>query len=199
MSYNDLWTNAEKRPYMAYAKDGVIDVVLGTIFMLAGAFLLWNDMIFLTLLVVLFAGPLIWALKRLITVPRLDDFEQIAWANPERSQRKIVAVLVLLALMLALAVAATFVLERWEIALSNQVWLWMAAGTFVLILVVLAYVFMAARMYVYAFLVIPTTFAISWFGEDLAWVFAGIGTLMALTGLALMIRFVTSHPRLAAR
>jgi len=181
----------ERRAYLSYHGDGLVDTFIGAAVMAFAAFIAYDpEMVtvgagVLCSFVVLYAGA-----KKAITVPRLGYVEFAAERRGKISK-------VMLMATSALVISNVIGLAAWMepsigVFLAQHVML-VAGGVGGLLLAVTAWFSNLRRFYAYAVLVL----AVMWLGYrrmDLWQTLMAFGTLVALSGLALLIRFVREHP-----
>ncbi len=184
-----------RRLYMAYFNDGIWDIVLG-LWIVVGGIMMLADMVYLTAVWVILLAPIVWAGKRWITMPRLtgDELNKVRphQVNKQRG--------VLLVGGLVLLVAGTFVLSTffvdtaWAVPMRT-IWLLIALGTLVAILIWFGVRFNAPRWYGYAGLLLVSALVFTMLGwANLPGMMIGIGSVIALGGSVVLIRFLNSHP-----
>jgi len=193
MSESDL-KDAERKTYLSYFDDGILDIVAGLPVLSFGLGMLFDA----TLLFIFTWLPIIlfWPLKQAITLPRMGYVK----FNPER-RRKISKNMVLLfiagTLSLLLGIVAflgfegqAFDLREFMMEYGLLVFGAVMAGAFVLISIL----FEIRRFMGYAALVfggwlVPYLFAIE---EGLSVAMAG--GLISLIGLGILVRFLVNTP-----
>ena len=62
------WENPEKQIYIRYGGDGITDMMVGGAFLGIGL-MMFSDMPFVPVWVIIFLMPVSWGLKKLITLP----------------------------------------------------------------------------------------------------------------------------------
>jgi len=190
------WENPERDLYLRYGGDGVVDLIVG--FAFCGiALMMLSDMPFVPVWIIILLMPISWALKRLITVPRLSAEEveaQISGTGLPVRTVKLAAVsgaLVLIGMALLIAISkGTFT------SILGPYAYWMAIGlSLVSILVVLGLIYGAYRWAVYALLVMPLFVFGALAGIDFPLLMGALGALIFCGGLITASQFVVSHPR----
>lgn len=193
MSQQDL-KEAERRLYLSYFDDGVIDFVAGLTVLFFGLGMLFSSatlFIFSWMPIVLF-----WPIKRALTLPRMGYVR----FTPER-QKKIATsyvlmliagvISVLLGLLAALAFEGqVFDLREFMMEYSLLIFGAVLASAFGLI----ALLFEIRRFYAYGLIVFG-----AWLSTYLLDIEAGIpvalsGGLVSAVGIFMLIRFLTQYP-----
>ena len=154
------------------------------------------DMVYLTAVWVILLAPIVWAGKRWITMPRLTDDE----LNEVRPYQVNKTRGLMLVGGLVLLVAGTFVLgtffvdTAWAVPMRT-IWMLIALGTFVALLIWFGLRFKSPRWYGYAGLLLVSTLAFTMLGwSDLPGMMIGIGSVIVLGGIIVLIRFLNNHP-----
>lgn len=191
------WEEPQKQVYLRYGGDGIADLIAGGAFLGIGL-MMASDMPFVPVWIVILLAPISWALKRLITVPRLSQEEITAEIEREGLSLRAIkfaaisGVLILSGMVLLTATAQDFP----SMVLGPYVF-WVLTGlTLVSIFVVAGLIFNARRWAVYALLVLPLMLVGALLGLDFPILLAIMGGVTFLGGLYTAARFVVSHPRL---
>lgn len=194
MSYELDMKEIERRAYMSYGEDGLVDIAIGSVILLWGVFLVTEPSGLIGLLGILALG--IWYLgKRFITIPRIGSIQPSQ--KMERKQRNLaIALLILGVIAFGGAAIGVMIVGRplMDYALSI-LGLVIAAGV-----CVLAYLVNANRLYVYAVLLFGAFTA----GEILSKTITSVdafalsvifaGSLILLSGLVVLVRFLRKYP-----
>lgn len=181
--------------YMVYYEDGLWDLYLGLILLLVGI-AEWNAAPLIGIIPAIFY-PLLLAAKQAITAPRLRPAD-LPPAQGE-ARRTLVFLVLGLALLLGLSV---FVLMAGEPTTGLRSWLDRYLPTVLWLLVIglfgaWGYASGERRLIGYAALFVAA-WVISFWVELPLYVYALVlGTLIAASGLAVTIRFVQAHPKVA--
>jgi hypothetical protein len=194
MSYELDMKEIERKAYMSYSEDGLVDIAIGTVILLWGVFLLVEPSGLIAIL-----GPLalpIWYLgKRFITIPRSGMIQPSQ--KMERKMRNLAIFLVVLGVIalggiLTGRIVGYMFSGGYSLGILGLV---LAGG-----ISVLAYLLNATRIYIYAVLIFIafaggeilstsiTTFDAFAFSVILA------GALILLSGLAVLVRFLRKYP-----
>lgn len=186
-----------KQAYQRYAGDGIADMIIGAGFFATGL-MMFSDMPFVPVWIVLLLVPASWALKRQITLPRLSEAEATAYAaDLGTTTRTFTWVAVLGVSVLAGTLLATVALPRWDINLPQPYTMWgIIAISLIAIFTVLGLLFHAWRFAGYVLLTAATMFFAAATKLDFPFVLMTLGVVILASGLLLAIRFVTTHPRL---
>ena len=194
MSYELDMKEIERKAYMSYSEDGLVDIAIGTVILLWGVFLLVEPSGLIAIL-----GPLalaIWYLgKRFITIPRSGMIQPSQ--KMERKMRNLAIFLVVLGVIaLGGILTGRIVGYMFSSGYSLGILGFVLAGG----ISVLAYLLNATRIYIYAVLIFIafaggeilstsiTTFDAFAFSVILA------GALILLSGLAVLVRFLRKYP-----
>lgn len=194
MSYELDMKEIERKTYMSYSEDGLVDVAIGTVILLWGVLLVVEPSGLIALL-----GPLalgIWYLgKRFITIPRIGMIQP-----NQKMERKMRNLAIFLVVLGAIAFGGILTGRIVGYAFSSGY----SLGILGLVLAggisVLAYLLNAARLYVYAALIF-----IAFAGGEIlsasitafdAFAFSVIlaGALILLSGLVVLVRFLRKYP-----
>ena len=184
----------ERRVYMIYNEDGLVDIALGLVFLGWGALLAGDPPFLITLL-----GPMalgIWYFgKRMVTIPRVGLIEP----GPKMADRKRNLALALLllgvlafAVILIGALGDSSALADYSLAFVGLV---VAAGV-----CVLAYLLQANRIYAYAALLFVALAGGAALNEQVTGVdtflvsVMAAGALITVSGLVVLARFLRRYP-----
>ena len=191
------WEQPQKQVYLRYGGDGIADLIVGGAFLGIGLMMV-SDMPFVPVWIVILLAPISWALKRLITVPRLSQEEITAEIEREGlSLRAIKWAAISGVLILSAMVLLTATSRGWLSMVLGPYAFWVLIGlTLVSIFVIVGLIYNARRWAVYALLVMPLMLVGAVMGLDFPWLLAVLGTVTFLGGLLVAVRFVLSHPRL---
>ena len=186
--------NEMSEKYFFYHKDGLLDIFVGLGILMAGLSM-WAGMVWMAGAWVAIFLPLWISARKSITYRRAADVD----ALPVRNSRYLMVV----AVGVGLVLVGALVLAVFSLGFANlpslRAWLaeyiHLAVGLGIaLVLMITAGVMRIARFALYAGLVLGI-FAV---GQWLGWVFwVGMsvsGGLMALLGIAVLIRFMREHP-----
>ncbi|MDH5439201.1 MAG: hypothetical protein OEY31_01175 [Candidatus Bathyarchaeota archaeon] len=182
----------ERKAYTSYHQDGLIDVFAG-FFMLSFGLMLILDMAWM--------GWILWfvgisayaAAKRVFTIPRIG-FVKFA---PHRAKAVVTSALIVVSLFALLGVVAFMQTEGG----GTPLWLVFAAENYMLVIgvsvaasfCVVGYTFRTKRMYAYALLTLIMFVTGHFLYFPLYYYMTLLGTLILLTGLTLLIRFVRRY------
>ena len=194
MSYELDMKEIERKAYMSYSEDGLVDIAIGTVILLWGVFLVVEPSGLISLL-----GPLalaIWYLgKRFITIPRTGRIQPSQ--KMERKMRNLTIFLLVLGFIALGGILTGMIIGYTS---SNSYSLGILGLVIAVGVSVLAYLLNAARLYAYAVLL----FAAFPSGEILsasiitfdAFAFSVIlaGVLILLSGLVMLMRFMRRYP-----
>jgi hypothetical protein len=191
------WEQAQKQVYLRYGGDGIADLIVGGAFLGIGL-MMWSDMPFVPVWIIILLAPISWALKRLITVPRLSEAEITAEIEREGlSLQAIKWAAISGVVILSVMVLLTAFSRNWLSTYLGPYAFWVLIGvTLVSILVIIGLVFNARRWAVYALLVMPFMILAAAAGVDFPIVLAMLGIIIFGSGLLVMAKFVAGHPRL---
>jgi hypothetical protein len=186
-----------RRLYMSYLDDGILDLFLGSIALLA-ALTLTTDMVWMAGVFVAAFLPVIWSVKEKITMPRLrrDDLDPTAAG---RSRVFLLSIAVGLVLFAFLGVLFLLLFQNPELAAATERLLLVGAAGLIAAVVLVGFIIVGAiysapRWYVYAAIVLLFGILAWWLGITLPWVIGALGAVMALTGAVYLARFLRSHP-----
>lgn len=186
----------QKQAYLRYNGDGIADILVGAAFIGIGL-MLYSDMPFVPVWIVILLAPVSWALKRWITLPRLSEAEADILKKEEGPYiQKIKMATIIGVLLLSLVVLLTALSPEWIPGIQGPYfWLGMIGFTLFSVLAVLGAIYHSWRWIAYALLVIPAMVLMVALDADFPQVLAALGTLIFLCGLVIAARFVSTHPR----
>jgi len=183
----------ERKAYTSYHQDGLIDVFAGFLILSFGLWLIL-DMAWMGWILWLVAVSAYATAKRVFTIPRIG-FVKFA---PHRA--KVLLTIALLGFSLS---AILGVVAFMQVAGGGRpLWLVFAAENHMLVIGVLVaasfcvvgYAFRVRRMYAYALLTLIMFVIGQFLYYPLHYYLILLGTLILLTGLTLLIRFVRRYP-----
>jgi hypothetical protein len=183
----------ERKVYTSYHQDGILDILIA-IFILSVAVWIIIDMAWFGWMFYLIAVSVYAGAKRAITVPRIGFVK-----FPQQRYKKMVWVAVSFGVFLSVLGLVAFMQTAGG---SPPAWLVFAFENYMIVIELfvaalfcfVGYTFRARRMYAYALLT-SITFGIGYFmSYPLYYYIVLIGTLILLTGLTLLIRFVRRYP-----
>lgn len=190
----------ERRPFgdkvMAFSGDGIFDIVLGLMIVAAGLYLYFDLIAFGAISVVLVV-PLVEALKRSVTLPRLRAAEE-----PDEAGVRAFRGLLIGAVLLGVLVIGGVLIYMWDRNAQTPAWLsrwltdfmpWTLLAITVVFLAVGTYITRNWRMVAYAVLAAIAVSVAFWF-EVALWVSLVIlGAIIFAIGLGLIFQFVQTH------
>jgi len=194
MSYELDMKEIERKVYMSYSEDGLVDIAIGFVILVWGVLLVVEPSGLIGLI-----GPLafaIWYLgKRFITIPRIGRIQP-----SQKMERKLRNLAIFLLVLGVIALGG--VLTGWIVgyAFSSGYSLGILGLVIAAGVSLLAYLLNAARLYAYAVLLFIafaggeilsasiTTFDAFAFSVILA------GALILVSGLVVLVRFVRKYP-----
>lgn len=186
-----------RRLYMSYLDDGILDLFLGGIALLA-ALTLTTDMVWMAGVFVAAFLPVVWSVKEKVTMPRLRQGD----LDPKAAGRSGVLLLSVtagLVIFAFLGVLFLLLFNNQAIAAATERLLLVGAAGLVAAAVLIGFIVVGAiynapRWYVYA--AIASLFGVLawWLGITLPWVIGAIGVMIASTGVFYLVRFLRGHP-----
>jgi len=193
----------ERRAYLAYNEDGILDVMAGFYIAYVGLYIL-VDIDVPAFWIVLF-GPIFWGgLKKAVTVPRIGQVK-FGPGRRTRQQRAIMAIAVVVNVLLVLSffVDTSWIFAPWR-ALSADYGVLIAGAGFVsLIIFMIGHFNEVARFKGYAAVSIAL-FTAGHFLTDpgldvyqrMAYAMIPLGTVMMGYGIVTMWRFMRKYPKI---
>lgn len=183
----------ERKAYMSYHQDGLIDVFAGFLILSFGLWLIL-DMAWMGWILWFVAVSAYAAAKRVFTIPRIG-FVKFA---PHRAKALVTSALIVVSLFTLLGVVAFMQTEGG----GTPLWLLFAIENYMLVIgvsvaasfCVVGYTFRIKRMYAYALLTLIMFVTGHFLYFPLYYYMTLLGTLILLTGLTLLIRFVRRYP-----
>lgn len=186
-----------RRLYMSYIDDGILDLFVGCIALLAGL-MFFSDMFWMAGVYVAIFLPIVWSVKEKVTMPRLRK-EELDPTTAWRSSKILAIFLVGLLLFAVLGLLYFLLFHNPDLALQTRRLLLFGAAGLVAAAVLGGFLFVgtiyhAPRWYVYATVAVLVSAFAWWQQISLPWVIVTIGAVMALTGAAYLARFIRQHP-----
>lgn len=194
MSYELDIKEIERKTYMSYSEDGLVDIAIGFAILVWGILLVVEPSGLIALI-----GPLafaIWYLgKRFITIPRIGRIQP-----SQKMERKMRTLAIFLLVLGAIALGGVVTGRIIGYAFSSGYSLGILGLVIAAGVSLLAYLLNAARLYVYAVLLFIafaggeilsasiTTFDAFAFSVILA------GALILVSGLVVLVRFIRKYP-----
>ena len=194
----------ERRAYLTYNEDGLLDIITGFMMAFIGYYVLSKvDVPFAPFLAIF--GPAVWAsLKKAVTEPRIGQVK----FGPGRRSRQQKAIMIFAVVVNVLMVLSFFVdtgplLGPWRTTLSTYGVIIVGSGVVSLILFTIGHFNEVSRFKGYAAISVPM-FVVSHFLADpaldlfekLALVMIPLSILMMAYGLVTLWRFVHKYPKL---
>jgi hypothetical protein len=193
MSPTDDFKQLERRAYLSYHQDGVIDIIVGLAMLGFGTYLAIDQLIFM-LAAWLFLAAYV-PLKRRITVPRFGYIE----FGPERthSQRKrglisMTFLVILVAFILLVGIPGVL---PGEVLTTLRIYSELLFGiTFAFLLFGAALMSELMRFYAYAGLAVLLTALAYWLGMPAYAYTLALGGMILLSGMWMLARFLRRYP-----
>lgn len=193
----------ERRAYLAYNEDGILDIMAGFYIAYMGLYIL-VDFDIPAFWIVLF-GPIFWGgLKKAVTAPRIGQVK-FGPGRRTRQQRTImtVAVVVNVLLVLSFFVDASWIFAPWRSLGADYGVLIAGAGVVSLIIFMIGHFNEAPRFKGYAAISVAL-FTAGHFLTDpgldvfqrMAYAMIPLGAVMMGYGIVTMWRFVRKHPKI---
>jgi len=194
----------ERRAYLAYNEDGLLDILTGFMMAFIGFYVLSEvDMPFAPFVAIF--GPAIWAsLKKAVTEPRIG---QVKFGPGRRSrQQKVIAVFAVtvnVLLVLSFLVRWEPIVGPWQTTLYDYGVILVGSGVVSLILFTIGHFNEVSRFKGYAGVSVPmfigghflTDPGLDLF-QRLAYVLIPLGLMMLAYGLVTLWRFVRKYPKI---
>lgn len=183
--------------YMSYLDDGILDIFVGCIALLAGL-MFFGDMFWMAGVYVAIFLPIVWSVKEKVTMPRLRK-EDLDPAAARRSSKILVALIVGLLLLVILGLLFFLLFQNPDMAAETKRLLLFGAAGLVAATILGGFLFVGAihhapRWYVYAAAALIFSALAWWLHIGLPWVIVAIGLVIGVTGAIYLIRFLQSHP-----
>ena len=183
----------ERKVYMSYHQDGLIDVFAG-FFILSFGLWLFLDMAWMGWILWFVAVSAYAAAKRVLTIPRIG-FVKFA---PHRVKALMTITVIVFSLFALLGVVAFMQVEGG----GTPIWLLLVIENYMLVIgvsvaasfCVVGYTFRISRMYAYALLTLVIFVTGHFLYFPLYYYMTLLGALILLTGLTMLIRFVRRYP-----
>jgi hypothetical protein len=186
-----------RRLYMSYLDDGILDIFVGCIALLAGLMFL-SDMFWMAGVYVAIFLPIVWSVKEKVTMPRLRKGD-LDPAAARRSSLLLVAFIAGLLLFVMLGLLFFLLFQNPDLAPETKGLLLSGAAGLIAAAVLGGFLFLGAshhapRWYGYAAVAFIISGLAWWLQIGLPWVIVAIGSVMAVTGAVYLARFLRSHP-----
>jgi hypothetical protein len=198
MAQNVSLKGDERRAYMSYHEDGLLDLMVGLAVLLAGVYALVDLDIPLGAGWVVLWLPLWLSAKKSITARRLPDAEvsEEQYDGLWRAAAFVIAALVLLVLagLVVLWGRSTGSVPEWFLAGLREYLTPVLGLIGALVMTIAAWLSRLNRLYAYAVLTALAFFAGYWLGVSTALAVTLVGGFIMLSGAAMLIRFVRTHP-----
>lgn len=185
----------ERKAYLSYHQDGVLDVFIGFNILLFGLWLL-ADMAYLAGAFVAIFTPIYAQVKKQITVPRLG---YVKFAPPRTAKLRKTTLLLVIAGVLAF-VPGLLLFVTTDMGVLAPINFLLKYGMIVIgaagagLLSVVAYISDLRRLYPYAGLFLTLFIGGHFLSVPFPYYLITLGTLILLSGLYLLIRFLHHYP-----
>lgn len=192
----------EKKVFMSYHKDGLIDICLGFILLCFGLFIL-ADMPYLAAIGIAIVFPVYAQLKKVITIPRLGMVKFSKDREVKESKKKNIFQLIVLGLTIAFIAFLICMWFVWRNGLSGPFFDLLKENFRIIMGIILsliiisgALVFEMRRFYAYAGIVLLSfmTSVILSYPEPEIWCFIIPGILIMFSGAVLLTMFMSGNP-----
>lgn len=186
-----------RRLYMSYLDDGILDIFVGCIALLAGL-MFFGDMFWMAGVYVAIFLPIVWSVKEKVTMARVRK-EELDPAAARRSSKIVVALIVGLLLLVILGLLFFLLFQNPDMAAVTRRLLLFGAAGVVAAAVLSGFLFVGAihhapRWYIYAAVAFIFSTLAWWQQISLPWVVVAIGVVIGVTGAVYLARFLRSHP-----
>lgn len=183
----------ERKAYISYHQDGLIDIFAG-VFILSFVLWLLLDMAWMHWMLWFAVISAYAAAKKVLTIPRIG-FVKFA---PHRAKALVTIAVIVFSLFALLGVVALMQTEGG----GTPIWLLFAFENYMLVIgvsaaasfCVIGYAFRISRMYAYALLTLIMFVTGHFLYFPLYYYMTLLGTLILFSGLAMVIRFVRRYP-----
>jgi hypothetical protein len=184
----------ERKAYTSYHQDGIIDVTIAiTVLMFAAVVI--SDMPWMGGIVGVLVTSIYAGMKKVITIPRIGYVK-----FPQQRTQRLMILTVTLGLVAMIAGVFTFMqtlssgVPDWLMFLIDNYMITIGVAVSALFLLG-AYSFKTKRIYGYSLLTLVMFLAGHFFSFPLYYYLTALGSIILITGLALMIRFVNKYPK----
>ena len=184
----------ERKAYTSYHQDGILDVTFA-ITVLMFAVVVISDMPWLGGIVGVLVTSIYAGLKKFITIPRIGYVK-----FPQQRTQRLMILTVTLGLVAMIAGVFAFMhtlssgVPDWLIFLIDNYMITIGVAVSALFLLG-AYSFKTKRIYGYSLLTLVMFLAGHFLSFPLYYYLLALGTVILITGLTLMIRFVNKYPK----
>ncbi len=188
MRANDDLKQLRRRVYMTYFQDGLWDIFLG-FFLLGWGFTVWLDFPWLPAAVFVGFFWLVLGLKKAITYPRIGH------ATPTEQRNRTLKIVIAGVVVLVAVVFLLPIVARGEVQFLHSYFEFIFGAMIALAVALIGYWWQVPRWYPYAALVFIFFTAQQWLGLPFHLAFAIPGAIIAVAGVALVVRFLRKYPR----
>jgi hypothetical protein len=179
----------QRKVYISFFQDGLWDMLLG-VFLVGWGLMVMYDFVAVMGGIWLAFYFVVLGLKRWLTYPRMG-YIKIAEARRQQIRMVILGVVVLL---LGLAVFFIFAVNS-RPAWFSEYFMFLFGVMMTLVIAALGYWWKVARWYLYAVIVLISFSLHQWLETPLNLAFIVPGGIIALLGLALLVRFLRRYPK----
>jgi hypothetical protein len=191
----------EKRTYISYHQDGLIDIFIGAYVLLFATAILVNNILDLSTWFIIpgifpvLMVPVWVALKKRITVPRIG---YVKFKATGANKLTILFVGTLVAGVFAFFLLAFASTQSWALELRNIMtqngMLFIAVGSFI-ISGLFGYTIGLKRLYVYGIITLAFFGLLHFIFFPFEYILFAIGLIIIISGIALLTRFVQKYPK----
>jgi len=184
----------ERKAYTSYHQDGIIDVTIA-ITVLMFAVVVISDMPWMGGIVGVLVTSIYAGMKKVITIPRIGYVK-----FPQQRTQRLMILTVTLGLVAMIAGVFAFMqtlsssVPDWLMFLIDNYMITIGVAVSALFLLG-AYSFKTKRIYGYSLLTLVMFLVGHFFSFPLYYYLTALGSIILITGLALMIRFVNKYPK----
>jgi hypothetical protein len=183
--------------YMAYIDDGLMDIFIGCILLLAGL-MMFTELFWMAGVYVAVLLPVVWSAKEKVTMPRLRR-EELS-ADTANGMSMVLAGFMIAGMLVMMLGLIVFLLltNRDQLPVGMNVIFIGAAGliaaTLLAGMLLAGFAHKAPRFLAYVLIALGIGVVAWWLHIGLPWALMAFGAIVGFTGVVYLIRFLRSHP-----
>jgi hypothetical protein len=194
MSQNANLKKLERKAFLSYHQDGLLDIIIGLYITGFGVFIATGNVVFMTIgwLPIMLFIPL----KNRITVPR---FGYVRFSSQRQSTFRLALAVVVGVLLLAFFTGMFFFVSSGQMparveAFLRQYDMFVLCTLMSIILLAVGVLIGLKRLYIYAALLILSSAIGSYLWLNPSIYLIGVGFVILATGLMMLVRFIRKYP-----
>jgi hypothetical protein len=184
----------ERKAYLSYHKDGLLDLFIGFGILLFGLWML-ADMFYLAGASVAIFMPLYMQSKKQITIPRMG-YVKFGPSRIARSKKTMLALVLIgvIAFIPGLLLAMQSTIPSWLPVLIEEYGMIVVGVIGMMIIGIVAYISEISRFYAYATLFLATFIVSYSLSIPVFYTIIALGTVITLSGVYMLTKFLRENP-----